>query len=562
MNAFNLLPFMILCVLILRMDTVSVLISPMAVSTVEHLAVPGSHVAVLLQKEDLLLGQLFKNVTVPVTVWNLQVKRSVFTSFVSYVTQGMDFQNPVVVFAVWYKEESFRMVGAVPWFEKYYSNIQWVFSVRNHAEVLEPLRNHLCQVITVTETEINVSLDGYKSCEIRLIFTAAHVLMRNQRQLIGTYPRNHVIRYAVEDDGAKFCFGRPGAFGGLLREVYSTLNNTLVQLCNLGHTDSLLLDRRVDFVIALLNNSLPFFYYRYALLSPISLSFLSRQQGPVQPTFVSTWLNFFVLSVLFVPLAAMFVSAFSAVSSRDRRQERRLSAWTGFFVCVYMGRSPPALSAPVSSAARFMLAAWVFGMFFLLQFTQTQITASQSVPEFSSALRRIEDFTARLDAGSVLPCMHIAAVRFLDSHGNVSHLKSLRHALKKCGGECLGQPTMRDCADKARNETHILVHWWLPWFNGGASSARLMSGEDYLFTYLQWYPMHGRLPARHQHRRLLLALEESGLVNRILGGRPRPNSKTSHVAFDIPFSDYAAVYAVGSILALLTLAVEVICRGR
>ncbi|KAH7937924.1 hypothetical protein HPB49_017714 [Dermacentor silvarum] len=263
-----------------------------------------------------------------------------------------------------------------------------------------------------------------------------------------------------------------------------------------------------------------------------------------------------------VPLAALFVSAFSASGGRDCRQERRFSAWTLFFVGMYLGRSPTPLNMPVAISGIVVLAAWVSGIFILLQFIQTEITASQSVPEYSSTLRRIEDLTARLDAGDILPCMHFAAVPFLDNDGNVPHLKSLSMALKKCGDECLGHSTMRDCAHKARKGTHVLVHWALPLVNDGGTSTGLVSGEDYLFTYLQWYPMHGRWPARHQHRRLLLALEESGLVTHALRGRPPPNSKKSLVPFEVPFSDYAAVYAVGNILALLVLAAEVISHLR
>ncbi|KAH7985749.1 hypothetical protein HPB49_026288 [Dermacentor silvarum] len=74
------------------------------------------------------------------------------------------------------------------------------------------------------------------------------------------------------------------------------------------------------------------------------------------------------------------------------------------------------------------------------------------------------------------------------------------------------------------------------------------------------------LGLRHQHRRLLLTLDESGLVMHALGGRPLPNSKRGLVAFDVPFSDYAAVYAVGNSLALWVLAAEAIghrcCKGR
>ncbi|KAH7938364.1 hypothetical protein HPB49_022804 [Dermacentor silvarum] len=162
---------------------------------------------------------------------------------------------------------------------------------------------------------------------------------------------------------------------------------------------------------------------------------------------------------------------------------------------MYLGRSPTPLNVPVAVAGRVVLAAWVFGIFILLQFIQTEITASQSVPEYSSALRRIEDLTAQLDAGNILPCMHFGVARFLESDGNVPHLKSLRQALKKCGDECLGQIAMQDCTDKARKGTHVLVNWVLPLVNEGDSSTGLVSGDDYLFTYLPWYPMHGRWPA-------------------------------------------------------------------
>ncbi|KAH7949543.1 hypothetical protein HPB49_012155 [Dermacentor silvarum] len=131
------------------------------------------------------------------------------------------------------------------------------------------------------------------------------------------------------------------------------------------------------------------------------------------------------------------------------------------------------------------------------KFTQTEITASQSVPALSSEMKRAAQFHSRLNAGSISPCMHFIVKDIIDEFAdNGPHVTSLRQAVN-----------------------------------------------------------------RHQQRRLMLALEESGLqVEKIRRKFRTCSSATARAVFDVPFSEYVIVYLVASCLSLLAFGAEVASR--
>ncbi|KAL1473058.1 hypothetical protein MTO96_038954, partial [Rhipicephalus appendiculatus] len=65
-----------------------------------------------------------------------------------------------------------------------------------------------------------------------------------------------------------------------------------------------------------------------------------------------------------------------------------------------------------------------------------------------------------------------------------------------------------------------------------------------------------------QHRRLLQALEESGLIDKSVRNQFTGRDDRSHVAFDMPFTDYVLVYIVGCSLSVVVLCVEVFLASR
>ncbi|KAL1481085.1 hypothetical protein MTO96_050479 [Rhipicephalus appendiculatus] len=66
----------------------------------------------------------------------------------------------------------------------------------------------------------------------------------------------------------------------------------------------------------------------------------------------------------------------------------------------------------------------------------------------------------------------------------------------------------------------------------------------------------------HQHRRLYMALEESGLLEKAMKSQFSRKPTSSHVPFDVPFTDYAIVYAIGCSLSTLVFCIEVFLHSR
>ncbi|XP_077498607.1 uncharacterized protein LOC144109680 [Amblyomma americanum] len=194
------------------------------------------------------------------------------------------------------------------------------------------------------------------------------------------------------------------------KEAYETLNNTLVERCNnKSDSDSLLMDMRVDFVLGGRSPSCPShcFQYAYATFPPTSLSMIVSRSGPSRPSFVSNWRSFFELSALLAPFAVVFLLLTRLQLRLYPDQSTSLSAAVNFLATTYLGRSPPPLPCFGTTFMRVFMIVWMFGVSFLLKFTQTTITASRSVPEYTGLLRKKNQLAALLDAGNIKPCLDI-----------------------------------------------------------------------------------------------------------------------------------------------------------
>ncbi|KAL1446858.1 hypothetical protein MTO96_044463 [Rhipicephalus appendiculatus] len=226
-------------------------------------------VALLGFREDpAMLGSSLRNVSLPVSLWNCVERSRCFADLTYYVAQvGVGFPRLGFILVPFLE----RSLDHIPnkdmaMFEKYHSNVHWIFSVRKHDDVLEHFSGHLCQVVTVTEAQINAPWNSYNSCEVRKLYTAA-----DDPQIVdripspGTYPKHGRVTFAAHDDKSIGCFKPHGPVGERLVEVYLGLNNTLVETCNCGETDSLLLEKRADFIITATNFAPSTSYYQHAV---------------------------------------------------------------------------------------------------------------------------------------------------------------------------------------------------------------------------------------------------------------------------------------------------------
>ncbi|KAL1473276.1 hypothetical protein MTO96_038790 [Rhipicephalus appendiculatus] len=419
--------------------------------------------------------------------------------FKEYVTQGgTAFPRPGVVLALLRESQwSTEFVSNVAWFQKYHSYIQWLFPVRDHGEVLHAFNDHVCQVFTVTDTEINMPWDGYRKCVARRVLTTAQ-----DNQLIdpvppaGTYSKNELIRYAVDDASNEACFRFRG-ITLLFREVYRILNNTFEEVCNHGDTDSLLLDRQVDFILGESDRINPGSYYGYVTLPLDSLCFMTGRKGPVAPSFASNWLFFFAIFLIVAPLAIVMTLLLNIRTQRRHLHAPDQSDLILFFLSTYLGRCPPPVLKTISASVRVAAVTWMLGMFFLVQFTQTNITASRNVPSHSPQVRRVEELVSRLHDGSMMPCVHFLVARVIHEFGNsVPHIASIEQAMRKCGKTCLSANIQHDCIPRALNGAHVVVHRCRVFVQSNVMSSGLVVGDDRLLTYPYCMPTHARYPQR------------------------------------------------------------------
>ncbi|KAH6942996.1 hypothetical protein HPB50_013580 [Hyalomma asiaticum] len=417
-----------------------------------------------------------------------------------YLTQdNADFPRPGVAFVPYAGGRWLHALRAVvAKFEKYHANIHWIFASRNHEDVLGTFSGHLCNVISVIDGHVNAPLDGYLSCEERHVFLKAEEVLKAERvPPRGTYSRNERIRFAIQDEGDKFCFLKKFLLVELLRHAYESLNNTFVEGCNHGNSDSILLDKRVDLILALSKSVYPTSYYAYAVHAPDAVCFFTSRARPQQPSFTSCWFVFFTLSFVLAPVAAL---SFFLLNVRARLllgETPRTGPFILFFVSSYLGRSPTSPTRASCATVRIMIAAWAMGMFVLGQYTQTTITASRSVPAYSSQIKRLSELASRLEDGTIKLCVHSMMARLVHKFGgDTPELERVRHELRNCKYPCLHDDAKRTCIPLVQTGAYAMLHRRQFFLHDKGLSMGMAVGEEVLFSFFSWIPTHRKFPLR------------------------------------------------------------------
>ncbi|KAL1415518.1 hypothetical protein MTO96_006765 [Rhipicephalus appendiculatus] len=263
---------------------------------------------------------------------------------------------------------------------------------------------------------------------------------------------------------------------------------------------------------------------------------------------------------MLAPIVAMMLLTAHIQRRLFPREYSSLSGVIAFIVSTYLGRSPPPEVSSVATSSKIMMATWMVGMLFLINFIQTDITSSRTVPEYSSEIRNTAEFVARVRSGTKRLCVNAATShvirRVTKVAAMISHLDSLNKVLEQCGQGCTTDRFWRDCAPKIRNGTHVGIIMSSSVTSGLADRNELVAGADTILTSMMLSPAHGSFPLRYQHRRLVTALLESGLFEAHATSHTRQR-KVNAISVDVPFSDYLLVYVAGCGLSSLLLAVEI-----
>ncbi|KAL3202603.1 hypothetical protein MRX96_053367 [Rhipicephalus microplus] len=152
-------------------------------------------------------------------------------------------------------------------FERYHSYIQWMIAAPDHDQVQKTLSGHLCQVFSVTYYDVNAPLDGYTGLAKNVARSPQcnSACSENACQNAGRLPKDDRVVFAAQDNNFNLCYKKDKVMP-LIRRAYATVNTSLVEVCNNGETESLLLDRRVDFVVQVSKRVPMRSYYGYVML--------------------------------------------------------------------------------------------------------------------------------------------------------------------------------------------------------------------------------------------------------------------------------------------------------
>ncbi|KAL1475178.1 hypothetical protein MTO96_020151 [Rhipicephalus appendiculatus] len=113
--------------------------TPSLLETIAHIA--GATVDGLVAQELATeVGNVVRDLNVPVTLWSCPTRSPCYGEFVRYVTQYPDdYPRPALVLVPQHTTVPLHVLKEIPRFQMYYSNVDWVFSVKEHAGLLDKL---------------------------------------------------------------------------------------------------------------------------------------------------------------------------------------------------------------------------------------------------------------------------------------------------------------------------------------------------------------------------------------------------------------------------------------
>ncbi|KAH9370822.1 hypothetical protein HPB48_007893 [Haemaphysalis longicornis] len=325
--------------------------------------------------------------------------------------------------------------------------------------------------------------------------------MEEQLPPRGKYPRNNQIDYAAVDAPVGSC-DNIKLLDVELRwlEGYEALNNSMIMRCNNeSNSDSLLFDRKVDFIIQQhpVNCPSPCFYYPYATFPPVKVCFFVPRSALVQPSFANTWTSVFMVYLKLLPLATMVLLFLRCVSYVYRNKTLSMGRATFSLLSTYFGHSLPIGLAISSPSSKLALYTWTIGILFVLNYFQNKITASRSIPAYSPTIKTLQELEALLDVGKISPCLSsFMAKHIFGTTSNMAYLEPLRRSIENCKRGCVTESPGTDCFARSKQGTHATITTCMDWLVPNWKKHGLMPGEESLLMFLAMTKAHGKFPLR------------------------------------------------------------------
>ncbi|KAH7971470.1 hypothetical protein HPB49_024439 [Dermacentor silvarum] len=503
---------------------------------------PDSPVALIATRDTSnLLSNVHRTFPIPLTLWTCPaVKSRCYKFFLRYITPPDTFARPRFIIAPWRRSLPKGILQEVRRLDRVDPNVYWIFAVDEHSDVIGFLSNHSCQVVTVAEKDISLASDGYRSCSKRVTSsTLQWKTLLGSPELEGTYPKDRIITYTLQERKsvppdctmmgpmffmtfARFSLHLRYPEYAALLDAYYAINTTINMKCADDISgEALLQEKNIDFILFtwLNKHKTPLFDYKYALFSPSSLCFYVRARAPVPPSFDDSWIFFFFCLVCLAPFCFAIMFIFLAHGIMRPNERVPLSTVIMIFVSSFLGRSTEDLNVG-ASVPRLVVMAWSLAMFFVGNYLQSSVTASRSIPALSAEITT-EQLLEHLRDGTMAPCVARYANE-MRGHAKMQPVfKPLARALDKCQSSCLDNYGFGCLPD--------------------AKSA-------FAFEPLR----------RYQHRRLLMAVSESGMWMQFASRYPLPSVNEDNVSFNMSLHEYLVVLYVGLALSLVALTAEIL----
>ncbi|KAH9370258.1 hypothetical protein HPB48_007405 [Haemaphysalis longicornis] len=425
-------------------------------------------------------------------------------------------QPNLVIFLPWHVNPELAYVRILLEYVLDSVETYFLFSVRgNETLSLHHLRAHLdCQVLYVSPSFIREPTDSFNSCAPgRLSTRLPLAVFERPEGDEKMFPRNLQL-VAATKFGATFQQNIrrfPEAMAVI--KAYAALNTTLslYDPTKEGNAAFPVSERMAHFglfptPLTVLPNNL---YFSHALYPPCRLCFFTRRVVGITIPLSLSLFSFLVFATYL--LVIIFVAAIlcPCCGQPCKNQPAEMSVVTLYLLAASLGRSPEPLHFN-DTGRKFLIGTWLLGTFFAGAYLQSCITAETYVPEFSNEVQDIADLEKRIDAGSIMPCIDYDTYWILRDSGTALS-KKLLTIINQNIKDSVDNKALDKCFRLAVGGSHIYIRPCGRYDSFLALQWGLVKGEDTFQMYLRESEMLKNCPVRHQHRRVLLAVSESGM---------------------------------------------------
>ncbi|KAH9377553.1 hypothetical protein HPB48_007863 [Haemaphysalis longicornis] len=411
-----------------------------------------------------------------------------------------------------------------------------------------------CQVVFVSPTHVDEPVNGFADCNhARRNTSIASEVFRLREGDAKKYPRN--LKLTIVRSG-KLVDAVPEV--AALMEAYAVLNTSLIKVDYgiLPAGDYAIMSRDADINV----EPKPFFksraynFYFYAMYPPCHICFFTRivtGKGSLLPQDSA---NLVVLIFMFFVLALAIIFVSLCVPSGDH--PNRLPEIITFLVSTFLGRSPKSLRA-TGATLKALLSLWMFGTLIAGFYVQSHITADIYAPRFSREVEDIQELDKLLDAKRVLPCVDISFYMRAFEHLETPLLKKVASITNTRPQECIRVDGKNGCYGLVHRGKHVYVRPCCSYDEYIAFQQGLVKGRGSLQMYHRVATMLPNFPQRRQHRRLLLAISESGMDFQRKKRVGLKHLNEDKMLIPRPFSNVMWVFLTGCVNAVLVFCFEI-----